>query len=193
MGPSMVMWLSSYTAISRPRPRCPASDAASWLTPSWKSPSEQKVKTWWSVTSGPNRARRLASAIASPTALPMPWPSGPVVTSMPGRVAAFGVAGGLRAPLAELLEVLEGEAVPGQVQHRVQQHRRVTAGEHEPVAVGPIGRLRVVAHDARPEHVRERCERHRRSGVAGVRLLDRIHREPADDVDRPLLELGRHR
>ena len=33
--------------------------------------------------SAPNRARRLASATAMPTALARPWPRGPVVTSTP--------------------------------------------------------------------------------------------------------------
>ena len=39
VGPSIVTWLSSNTQISRPSPRCPASDAASWLTPSIRQPS----------------------------------------------------------------------------------------------------------------------------------------------------------
>jgi len=37
-----------------------------------RSPSEQTAKTWWSVSDGPKRARRLASATARPTALEMP-------------------------------------------------------------------------------------------------------------------------
>ena len=74
-----------------------------------------------------------------PTPLAKPWPSGPVVTSMPGGVAVLGVARGARAPLAELPEVVELEPVPGEVEHRVEQHRRVAGGEHEPVAVGPVG------------------------------------------------------
>ena len=41
-------------------------------------------------------------AIAIPTAFAMPWPSGPVVTSTPVRVAELRVAGRARAPLAEL-------------------------------------------------------------------------------------------
>ena len=52
--------------------------------PSWTSPSEQMAKTRWSWTSAPNFARRKRSAIAMPTPLANPWPSGPVVTSTPG-------------------------------------------------------------------------------------------------------------
>ena len=32
--------------------------------------------------------------------------------------------------------------------------------------------------------------RHRRAGVAGVGLLDRVHRKRADGVDAKLIELG---
>ena len=96
------------------------------------------------------------------------------------RVAVLGVAGRARAPLAELAEVVELEAEAGEVEHRVEQHRRVAGREHEPVAVGPVRRRRVVLHDPRPQHVGERRQRHRRAGVAGVRLLHRVHREAAD-------------
>ena len=42
---------------------------------------------------GPKRARSLASAIAMPTALAKPWPSGPVVTSTPAVWPASGCPG----------------------------------------------------------------------------------------------------
>ena len=58
--------------------------------------------------------------------------------------------------------------------------------EHEAVAVEPVRVRRVVLHDPRVEHVRERRERHRGARMAGVRLLDRVHRERADRVDREL-------
>ena len=78
-----------------------------------------------------------------------------------GGVAVLGVARRARAPLAELLEVVELEPEPGEVEHRVEEHRRVPGREHEAVAVGPVRRGRVVAHDPREEHVGERRERHR--------------------------------
>ena len=176
--------------MRRPSPRWPASDAASWLTPSSRSPSPQNAKTWWSTTSSPKRARRLASASAMPTPLAKPWPSGPVVTSTPGTWRVLGVAGGLRPPLAEVAEVVEGEPEAGEVEERVEQHRRVAVRQHEPVAVGPVGRGGVVLHDPREQHVGERRERHRRAGVTRIRLLHRVHREPADHVDPALLELA---
>ena len=52
-----------------------------------RSPSETMAKVRWSTISWPgrlNRAARDRSAIAIPTALAVPWPSGPVVASTPG-------------------------------------------------------------------------------------------------------------
>ena len=107
-----------------------------------------------------------------------------------GRVAVLGMAGGRRAELAEVLEVVERDPVPGEVQDRVQEHRCVPRGEHEAVAAGPVRVLRRVAHDARVEQVRHRGQRHRGAGVARVGLLDRVHRERADRVDAELVEGG---
>ncbi len=56
-----------------------------------------------------------------------------------GRVPALGVSGRFRAPLPEGLQLLEREVVSGEVEQRVEQHRRVAAREDEPVAVGPAG------------------------------------------------------
>src|SRR5262249_22929150 len=43
----------------------------------------------------------------------------------------------------------------GEVQHRPQQHRGMTVGEHEPIAVGPNRVLWIEAHDAVPQRVDE--------------------------------------
>ena len=63
--------------------------------------------------------------------------------------------------------------------------------EHEAVAVGPVGRAGVVAHDPRPEHVGERRQRHRGALVTRSSGVRRVHRQTADDVDGSLLEIGR--
>ena len=108
-------------------------------------------------------------------------------------VADLGVPRRARPPLAERLEVLDRHVVAGQVQHRVLKDRGVTAAEDEPVAVGPLRRRRVVAHDPGPQHVRQRGERHGRSLVAAPGRGGGVHRQATDDVDRPLLERGVHR
>ena len=110
-----------------------------------------------------------------------------------GREPVLGVTGGLRAPLPEALELLEREVVPREVEQRVQEHRGMAGGEHEPVAVRPVGILGGVAEVAGPEDERHRGGAHRRSGVPGVRLLHAIDGQRPDRGDRELLEGGGHR
>jgi sugar/nucleoside kinase (ribokinase family) len=50
-----------------------------------------------------------------------------------------------------------------------------------------------MAQESRPQDVGHRRCAHRRAGVAGVGLLDAIHRERSDGVDRQLVDLRRHR
>ena len=76
----------------------------------------------------------------------------------------------------------------GQVQHRIQQHRRMTARQHESVAAGPPGMLRIVPHHIIPQRVRDRCQGHGRPRMAAVRLLDAVHGQGADGVDRQGLD-----
>ena len=71
----------------------------------------------------------------------------------------------------------------GEMEHGPEQHRGVTVGEHEPIAVRPDRVLRIEAHDAVPDRINQRRERHRRAGVSGLRLLDRIYRESTNSVD----------
>src|ERR1700733_490388 len=59
------------------------------------------------------------------------------------REPALWMPGRARAPLAELLKVVEAKVVAAQVQQRVLQHAGVARAEHEAVAVGPLGVLRV--------------------------------------------------
>ena len=53
------------------------------------------------------------------------------------HVVELRVARRDRAPLAEALQVVERDVVPGEVQHHVEQRRAVTGAEDEAVAVGP--------------------------------------------------------
>ena len=61
----------------------------------------------------------------------------------------LGVTRRLGAPLAKLLDVLQGHrVVAGEVQQGVEQHASVTSGEHKPVTVEPVGVFGVV-----PQHL----------------------------------------
>ena len=72
--------------MSLPSPLVPASDPASYDTPSIRSPSEQITYMWWSTILWCGRLKvsaRKRSANPMPTPFANPCPSGPVVTSMP--------------------------------------------------------------------------------------------------------------
>jgi hypothetical protein len=57
------------------------------------SPSLAIVKVWWltiSCSASLNWAASMRSPSARPTAVAMPWPSGPVVDSIPGEYLRSG-------------------------------------------------------------------------------------------------------
>ena len=108
----------------------------------------------------------------------------------PDGVAELGVPGRPALPLPELLDVVEAEVVAGEVQAGVLEHAGVAGAEDEAVATGPVRVDRVVVHDPRVEGVAERGETHRGARVAGVGLLDGVHRQRPDRVDRQLVELA---
>jgi uncharacterized protein len=70
-----------------------------------------------------------------------------------GGVVHLGVARGQRAPGAQGLEVLQLQAVAGQVELDVLGEARVAAGQDEPVAAQPGGVARVVVHHLLVEQV----------------------------------------
>ena len=93
------------------------------------------------------------------------------------------MSGRAAPPLPKRLQVVEGQVVAGQIQEAVEQHAAVTGGEHEAIAVRPMGIARVVSQMALPERVRHRRRAERQPGMARVRLLDGIDRECADAID----------
>ena len=107
-----------------------------------------------------------------------------------GGVMHLGVPGRLRLPLAEALQLFERQVVAGEVERAVLEDAGVPRAQDEAVAVGPLRIRRAVIHHLRVEEVGERRERHRRSRVTGVRLLDRVHRERANRVDRQLFDVS---
>ena len=76
-------------------------------------------------------------------------------------VADLGMARRARSPLAKLFEIFELEAIPGEIQHAVEQDRRVARRQHETITIGPVRIGRVVVHDAGPQHVGQWGQRHR--------------------------------
>ena len=107
-----------------------------------------------------------------------------------GGVPVLGVSRGQRAPLPQRLEVVEAQAVAGQVELDVEGQARVPAGQHEAVASRPVGVGRVVAHDTVEQQVGGGREAHGGAWMAVAGLLDGIHGQHACGVDRPAVEVG---
>ena len=114
-----------------------------------------------------------------------------------GGHVMLGMAGADAVELAKLLDLVErhgGSAVratdPREVDQRIEKHRRVPAGEHEAVTIGPLGIGRVVTEEVLPNGERHGCQRHRRAGVAALRRLDGVHRKRTDRVDCEAVEVG---
>ena len=99
-----------------------------------------------------------------------------------GGVAVFGVARGLAVQLAEVLQLLDRQLVTGEVQQGVQQHRAVAVGQHETVAVGPLGVGRVVSQVVIPQDFRDIGHAHGGSRVTTIGLLDGVHAQGADGI-----------
>ena len=145
------------------------------------SPSEAKHQMVWSNEALAGRGVRVEQAAlaagghrhADGVADALPERAGGGLDA--GGVPVLGVAGGERAPGAQRLEVVELQAVAGQVELDVEGQAGVPAGQHEPVATGPVRVGRVVPQVALEEQVRRRRQAHRGAGVAVADLLDRVH------------------
>ena len=111
-----------------------------------------------------------------------------MVVSTPGRDEILGMPRRQRAELAEALELVERHLlVAEEMQQRIDQHRAVPGRQHEAVAVGP-GRIgRIEFQELGEQHGRDVGRAHRQAGMAGFRLLDRVHGERADRVRHALM------
>ena len=107
-----------------------------------------------------------------------------------GGVVDLGVAGGLRAPGAQRLQVVELHAVAGEVELHVEGEARVAHRQHEAVARRPVRVARVVPQPLLEEQVGGRRHAHRRPRVAVADLLDGVHRQHPGGVDRPAVEVA---
>ena len=187
-GPSMEMLLSSQKTISLFSLRWPASASASWLMPSIRQPSptmrvgvvvdERIAELRVHDALGERHADGVGDALAER--------AGRRLDAL-GK-AVFRVAGGLGAELAEVLDLLDRHVrIAGQIEQRIEQHRAVAGRQHEAVAVRPFRVLRIVFQVFREQHGRDVGAAHRQAGMAGIRLLDGIHREKTDRIGHPVM------
>ena len=89
---------------------------------------------------------------------------------------ALRMARRLSAPLPEILQLLHRQRIPGQVKHRVQQHRGVAVGKHESITIHP-GRIGgIELKHVPPQHFGNVRHAHWRAYVTRFGFFDRIHR-----------------
>ena len=112
---------------------------------------------------------------------PLPERAGGALNA--GDEEVLRVPGAHAAELAEVADVVDRRrCVAREVQQAVDQHRPVPGAEHEAVAVGPVGGLRIELEIFRPEHGRDIGHAHRHARVSRVGRLHRVHRQGADGV-----------
>ena len=74
------------------------------------------------------------------------------------------------------------------MEHTVQQHRSMPAGQHKPIAPCPSRIGRVVSQVSCPQHVAKRRQGHGRAGMPAVGLLHGIHGKGSNCVDAQIVE-----
>ncbi len=104
----------------------------------------------------------------------------------------FRVAGSLAAPLAEILELVERDVLEtGQVQQGINQHRTVSGGQDETVAIGPMRIDGIELEELGPQHNGEIGATHRQAGVTGLGFFHRIDGQRANRVGGEFLNRNR--
>ena len=97
-------------------------------------------------------------------------------------VAIFRMSRGLGVQLAELLDILHAELVAGQVQQGIQEHGAMAVGQHETVAVRPLGVGRIVAQIMIPQHFGNFRHAHGGPRMAGFGFFNSVHGKRPDGI-----------
>ena len=110
-------------------------------------------------------------------------------------MAEFRVACGFGTPLAEIADFFHRHVgIAGEMEQGVDQHGTVAGGQDEAVAVGPMRGFGVEFQESGKQHGGDVGGPQGKAGVAGIGLLDRIHRKGADGIGHLDLRRGvRHR
>ena len=77
-----------------------------------------------------------------------------------------------------------------EMEHGIEQHRGMAIGKHEAVSIGPGWIVGIKTQKALPQRVNHRRQGHWRPRMAGVGLLNGIHREGANGVYAKLIGRG---
>jgi len=103
------------------------------------------------------------------------------------RLAVLRMSGGVRSPLAELLELRHGQVVAGEVERTVEEGRGVAVGEDEAVAINPLRIRGIMLHDLVVEQIGDGCAAKRGAGVAGFCFFNGVDGEEAEGIDGELV------
>ena len=99
---------------------------------------------------------------------------------------ALGMSRAPGTELAEGLHLIHLAALHArQMEKRIDEHRSMAAGEHQPVAHRPVHVLGIEIQVFQPQGDRKVRHAHRRTGMAALGLFDGIRREAAHRVRRP--------
>src|SRR3954469_4392056 len=75
------------------------------------------------------------------------------------------------------------------MQHGIEQHRGVSVGKDEAVAIWPMRVLGVMPKITVPHNIGERRQGHGSSRMAAICFLHSVHGERANGIDRQQLKL----
>jgi hypothetical protein len=133
------------------------------------------------------------------------WQRAVVLVSGPAShlVIAFGlllaVQVGWAQPTGELTSVIAAvrygspAADARKVEQGIDKHRRMAAGEDEPITIRPEGVGRIVSKNVFPDGVCHRGQRHGSARMTAFGRLDGVHGERADRVVGKAVDVGRGR
>ena len=108
------------------------------------------------------------------------------------RMIDLRMPGRRRTPLPVVLDVVNRDGETGEMEHRIQQHRRMPCRKHEPIAILPGWILRIHAQESAPQHNSEICHPHRRSGMTGISSLDGVDGKRPHSVNSKLRDVLVH-
>ena len=120
---------------------------------------------------------------------------GHALTQGPGRGlhsrgdSELRVSGTAAVKGAKALHVVYRDVVAVYVESGVEKHGGVSRREHEPVAVRPVGILRVVPYEPVEKQKRRGGESHGGSGMAGAGFFHRVHGERSYAVDYEIFQV----
>ena len=100
----------------------------------------------------------------------------------PGRDSDLRMPGGFAVQLTKALQFFQRQCITAEVQQRIQQHRSVTIGQYEAVAVGPERIGRIVLQVPAPQHFSDFRHPQRHAGMTAVGGLHGVDGEKAQRI-----------